>query len=165
MSSRRRTRLLPVLILCAWALLATSCGSEQVTAEEYERELQSAMDELEAAYGTAGGAVSPGAAQAAASTEETVRELRSSQVALRDAGNRLAAIEPPDELGDDHEALVAGVRDMADAVDLLVEAQEVAETRPDRARELAREFAADESFGAVEAASSRLSAAGVDAGL
>lgn len=165
MSRRRRALLLPVLLVCTWGLLATSCGAEQVTADEYERELQAAMDDLEAAYGTTGSAVAPGADQAAASTEATVQELRSSQIALRDAANRLSEITPPAEFVDDHEALVAGVRDMADAVDLLVEAQQVAVREPARARELAREFASDESFGAVEAAASRLTAAGVDAGL
>lgn len=165
MSPRRRAALLPVLLVCVWALLAASCGSEPVTRQEYARELQRAMDDLEAAYGTAGSAVAPGASQAAASTEETVQELRTSQVALRDAGNRLADIEPPAELAGEHDALVSGVRDMADAVDLLVEAQQSAEADPARARRLAREFAADESFGAVEAAASRLSAAGIDVGL
>jgi hypothetical protein len=60
---------------------------------------------------------------------------------------------------------VAGVRDMADAVDLLIEAQEAAETDPALAKQRARAFASDDSFKRVQAAAAELSDAGVDAGL
>jgi hypothetical protein len=157
--------LVALLLGCTGALLVAGCGDTPVSREEYGRELRGAMTELEEAWGQTGGAVAPGQQTAAATTVETVGELRRSQLSLRDAGNRLAAITPPEELADDHEALIAGVRDMADAVDLLVEAQELAGSNPERARELAREFATDSSFARVEAAAARIEAAGVDAGL
>lgn len=165
--SLRRCRIVGATLLVAAAvLLAVSCGgTDPVTTDEYGAELRSAMGELEEAYGDAGSAVAPDADNAADSVEETVQKLRTSQLALRDAGNRIDAIEPPAQLADDHEALVAGVRDMADAVDLLIEAHQQAADNPAEARRLAREFATDESFGAVEAAASRIESAGVDAGL
>jgi hypothetical protein len=165
MNEPRRPLLVAMLLVCAWGLIAAGCGGAPVSREEYGRELRGAMTELETAWGETGGAVAPGQQTAAATTVETVGELRRSQLSLRDAGNRLAAITPPEELADDHEALIAGVREMADAVDLLVEAQELAGSDPARARELAREFATDSSFTRVEAAAARIEAAGVDAGL
>lgn len=158
----RRTVTL-VAMLVAALLLATCGGGGAVTKEEYERELQSTMDELEAAYGEAGSA-RPGGGESR-SVEEEVTELRRAQVAIRDAGNRLDEIEPPEQLADAHTELVLGVRDMADAVDLLVQAQEQAVSDPNDAKRLMREFASDESFDRVQAAAARLSDAGVDAGL
>lgn len=166
MTRRRRRILGTVAFLVLWALLAVSCGSAEVTTEEYGAELRGAMTDLEQAYGDASEAVlARNADDASATVAETVAELRRSQLALRDAGNRLDEITPPEALAEDHESLVAGVRDMADAVDLLIEAQESAETDPKRAQQLAREFATDESFGRVEAAAASIEDAGVDAGL
>lgn len=161
----RRGALLAVLV--AVGVLAGACGGGgEVTKAEYERELRSTMDDLEDAYGSATGAVlARDAGDAPRSVGEVVAELRSSQVALRDAGNRLDAIEPPAELTGTHQDLVAGVRDMADAVDLLIEAQEQAEADPARAQRVAKEFAADDSFQRVQAAAVELAEAGVDAGL
>lgn len=155
-----------VLMLLAAALLATCGGAsdEPSSKAEYERELRATMDDLEAAYGEAGSAIEPGAGSTR-SVGEIVDDLRASQVALRDAGNRLDELTPPEELADTHAELVAGVRDMADAVDLLIEAQESAEQDPARARQLARRFVTDESFDRVQAAAAELSDAGVDAGL
>jgi hypothetical protein len=166
MTRARHRIVIAVAIGAAAALLAGGCGGSQaVSKDEYGAELRGVMGELEEAYGDAGSAVAPGADNATASVEQTVQKLRTSQLALRDAGNRLEDIDPPEQLADDHAALVQGVRDMADAVDLLIGAQEQAERDPAEAKRLAREFATDESFGAVEAAASRIESAGVDAGL
>lgn len=166
---RASTALALLLALTATALLAAGCGGGDLSEEEYGEQLRSTMAELEAAYGTAGSAIDPegsgGGGGGTRSVGDVVEELRSTQVALRDAGNRLASIEPPTELGDEHDDLVAGVRDMADAVDLLIEAQEVAATNQRRAEQLAREFASDDSFDRVEAAAAALEEAGIDAGL
>ncbi len=164
MSSARRRSLLAVVVVALWSLLAVSCGGE-VTKAEYGRQLSETMADLEEAYGDTNFAVEPGADATNSGTLGTVDDLRRSQLAIRDAGNRLDSITPPDELADDHAALVAGVRDMADAVDLLIAAQEQAETDPDESLRLAREFATDDSFTRVEAAASRIESAGVDAGL
>lgn len=162
----RRRAVGAITIVAAWALLAVSCGGRStVTKAEYGSQLRDVMGELEEAYGDAGSAVAPAAGNAAVSVEQTVQQLRTSQLSLRDAGNRLDAITPPAELADDHDALVGGVRDMADAVDLLIKAQQQAATNPKQAKRLARAFATDESFGTVEAAASRIESAGVDAGL
>lgn len=160
-------RRLPIALLAValLAALVASCGSGEVTNEQYGRELRGAMDDLEAAYGDAGAAATPSANAKAPDVKETVRRLEVAQIALRDAGNKLDAIEAPPKLEKDHARLVRGVRDMADAVSLLIEAQQVAESDPARARTLAREFATDESFGTVEAAAAKLQEAGVDAGL
>ena len=165
MTDRRRRMLTAVGLLCAWALLAVSCGTREVTKAEYGRQLDDTMADLEEAYGDAGSAVDSSAGSTASGTVGTVDELRRSQLAIRDAGNRLDEITPPDALAEDHDALVQGVRDMADAIDLLIEAQELAEEDPARATKLAREFATDDSFTRVEAAASRIESAGVDAGL
>lgn len=153
-------------MLLAAALLATCGGGSQEpsTKAEYERELRATMDDLEAAYGQAGSAID-GTAGSTRSVGEVVEDLRSSQVALRDAGNRLDEIVPPESLAETHDELVAGVRDMADNVDRLIDAQETAERDPARAKQLAREFVNDESFDRVQAAAAKLSDAGVDAGL
>ena len=161
----RRTWSLALMLLAA-ALLATCGGAsdEPLTKSEYERELRTTMDDLEAAYGQAGEAIG-GTGGSTRTVGEVVADLRSSQVALRDAANRLDEIVPPTELADTHAELVAGVREMADNVDLLIEAQESAEQDPARARQLARDFVEDESFDRVQAAAAELSDAGVDAGL
>lgn len=157
-------RALAFLVLAGALLVAAGCGGGELTTQEYERELRRTMDDLEDAYGRAGAALEPDA-NASRSVGDVIAQLRSAQVALRDAGSRLDAIEPPSEVSREHRELVAGVRDMADAVDLLIEAQEVAERDPERAQSLARRFATDDSFERVQAAAAELSEAGVDAGL
>lgn len=153
-------------MLVAGMLLATCGGAsdEPATKAEYERELRSTMDDLEAAYGQAGAAVDT-KSSGERSVGDVVAELRTSQIALRDAGNRLDQVVPPESLAATHAELVAGVRDMADAVDLLIDAQEAMEADPAEARRLARQFAADDSLKRVTAAAAKLSDAGVDAGL
>lgn len=163
--TRRRRILVAATLVGAWALLAVSCGARTVTHEEYGRDLREAMADVEEAYGDTGDAVAPAKDTAEATTGQTIDDLRTTQLALRDAGNRLDAIAAPTDLQDDHDALVAGVRDMADDIDLLVRAQQLAESDPAEAKRLAREFATSGSFGAVEAAASRIEKAGVDAGL
>lgn len=160
--SRRGLAILATVTMAA--LLATCGGGGEVTKQEYETALQATMDDLESAYGDAGSAQAGGGG-ASRSVDEQVAELRTAQVAIRDAGNRLDEIEPPAELAETHDELVAGVREMADAVDLLVGAQEQAEADPAEAKRLMREFAGDESFDRVQAAAAELSDAGVDAGL
>jgi hypothetical protein len=151
------------------ALLLATCGTaadKPLSKDAYERKLQSTMDDLEAAYGDAGAAASANQnTDSTRSVGEIVSDLRESQVALRDAANRLDEIEPPTDLADTHDQLVAGVRDMADAVDLLIQAQEVAEQDPAKAKSLARQFGQDDSFERVEAAAAGLADAGVDVGL
>jgi len=151
------------LMVATWAVLAVSCGSGEVSREEYGQELRSAMQDVEEAYADSG-AVVEGAPEEAATTD-TGAQLRAKQIALRDAANRLDSITAPDDLASAHESLVSGVRDMADAVDLLIDAQEASTSDPAEAKRLAREFATDTSFGKVEAAASKIQQAGVDAGL
>ncbi len=161
---RRTTRTTTtVLFVALWATLAMSCGSGTVTKDEYETALASAMADVEEAYGTAGAALEPGAV--GTSTADRVDQLRATQIAIRDAGNRLDEITPPEDLVDEHEDLVAGVRDMADAIDLLAEAQELADTDPKQAKELTRQFATDDAFETVVGASAKIRDAGVDVDL
>lgn len=150
---------LTAAVLAAAAVFGAACGGE-LSKEEYGAELRTTMNELEDAYGnaqqeTAGGTETPGDAD----------RLREQQVALRDAGNRLEEIDPPSDLSDEHGDLVGGVRDLAGSIDLLIEATEVAETDPERAKELTRRFASNDSFLRVGDAAARLDRAGVDAGL
>ena len=162
--TRRSWMLLAMLV--AGLLLATCGGSssEPLSKSEYERELRTTMDDLEAAYGQAGAAVDT-KTTGTRNVGEVVADLRTSQIALRDAGNRLDEIVPPESLADAHGELVSGVRDMADSIDLLIEAQESVETDPARAKQLAREFVEEGSLARVTAAAAKLSDAGVDAGL
>ena len=158
-----------VAFVAVWALLAVSCGGE-VSREEYADELRAALSEVEGAYGDVSSSLGGGGAggdgtQAGATSGQLADQLRTTQVAIRDAGNRLDEIVPPDDLADEHGDLVAGVRDMADAVDLLIEAEEVAGSDPKRAQELTREFATDDAFERVTAASSAIRDAGVDVDL
>lgn len=152
-----------VLFVAVWAILAVSCGGGEVTREDYATELSTAMADVEQAYGDAGFALEPGSV--ATSTAERIHKLRSTQIAIRDAGNRLDDVTPPEDLTVEHAELVAGVRDMADAVDLLIEAQELAATDPARAKELTREFATDDAFETVVGASTKIRDAGVDVDL
>jgi hypothetical protein len=152
------------LFVAAWALLAVSCGSGgAVTKDEYAKELSSAMADVEEAYGDAGSALEPGTADS--TTAARVAQLRSTQIAIRDAGNRLDDVTPPEDLKSEHDDLVAGVRDMADAVDLLIEAQELAERDPAKAKELTRQVATDDAFETVVGASTKIRNAGVDVSL
>ncbi len=154
-----RCAILALLAVIIMAAIAAGCGgSDEPTNDEYGAQLRDAMADVEAAYGATTGA--PGT-----DGGDAVEQLRTTQVGLRDAGNRLADVTPPADLRDEHDALVAGVRDMADAVDKLVQAQELATSDPTRARALARQFASDGSFASVEAAASAIQDAGVDAGL
>lgn len=164
---RRRAAAIVVLVLAPLVLAACGGASDEpLTKSAYEQKLQSTMDDLEAAYGEAGAATSGGGgAKGERSVAQIVAELRTSQVALRDAGNRLDEITPPADLAATHDQLVAGVRDMADAVDLLIKAQETAEQDPAKAKQYARQFGADDSFERVQAAAAKLADAGVDAGL
>ncbi len=157
--SRRAT--VAVAFVAIWALLAVSCGSGgAVTKDEYAKELTAAMADVEEAYGDAGSALDPETSKA--TTADRVGQLRATQIAIRDAGNRLDQVTPPADLQAEHDDLVAGVRDMADAVDLLIDAQELAETDPARAKELTRRFATDDAFETVVGASAKIRDAGVD---
>ena len=147
-------------VVALLAMTLVSCGTEPLTEEAYGTELRSTMGELEEAYGDAIGETAGGGA-----TPADAEELRSAQLALRDAGNRLDEIDPPEGLEDEHADLVSGVRDMADDVTLLVDATELAETDPARAKELTAKFAASKAFRQVGDAASRLDRAGIDAGL
>ncbi|MCW2923707.1 MAG: hypothetical protein JWM98_1111 [Thermoleophilia bacterium] len=140
------------------ALLAVGCGS--VSKADYAKELRDTMGDLESSYGDAIGEAGGGNA-----TPADAAKLRTAQLALRDAASRLDEIEPPEELRDEHHDLVQGVRDMADAVTLLVRATELADTNPTKARALTAKFASDDSFRRVGDAAARLDRAGVDAGL
>ena len=163
---RARRAGLAALFVALWAILAVSCGSGEVSKEEYAKELTSSMSDVEAAYGDATNAVTDeGADSSARSIGELVSQLRTTQVAMRDAGNRLDEITPPADLATEHDDLVAGVRDMADAIDLLIEAQELSATDPKRASELARQFATDDAFETVVGAATKIRDAGVDVDL
>lgn len=155
-----------IAFVALWALLVASCGGTgEVTRSAYGTQLRSTMADLESAYGDAGAAVATGGARTTAAAKDPVQQLRTSQIALRDAGNRLDEIHPPKDLAADHRELVRGVRDMADAIDLLILAQQAADTDPKRASQLARRFATDPSFAKVQAAATKIEKAGVDAGL
>lgn len=165
---RKRTTTGAILFVALWATLAASCGGAP-SKEEYGREVNDTLAEVEKSYGgvgqTTGGGTDDAAADdsaAATSTEDQVQQLEQTQIGLRDAANRLSEIEAPDGLADDHEQLVAGVRDMADAIDTLIEAQRLADTDSPRARELMQEFATDDAFRTVEAAARNIRKAGVD---
>lgn len=147
------------LVVCA-ALLMGGCGS--VSKQEYGKELRSTMGDLESSYGDAIGQAGGGRGGA---TPTDPAKLGTAQLALRDAATRLDEIDPPNDLRDEHRELVAGVRDMASAVSLLIKANELADSDPAKARKLTAKFAADDSFRRVGDAAARLDRAGVDAGL
>lgn len=157
---RRRSTMLALALACATAFGACG-GSDEQSKAEYGESMRATMSNLTEAYGDA----STASGEAGDDVAATVRQLRASQLALRDAGNQLDDIEPPEELAAAHEDLVEGVREMADAVDLLIEAQELAETDPKAAEQAARKFGSDDSFERVTAAAARLEKAGVDTGL
>lgn len=166
MRARSRLRAAQSLLACLVAVIAGGCGGgsdDPPTNAEYGAELRRAMADLEEAYGVAGAAgndPSPGSSAAV-----SVARLHRSQVALRDAADRLDEIEASSGLADEHDDLVAGVRDMAHAVDLLIDAEQLADTDPAQAKRLAREFGSDDSFARVSRAAGRIADAGVDTGL
>jgi len=152
-----------LLALAATMLLLAACGgSSEPTKEEYGQALRATMANLDEAYGDANVASTDGAEQ---DTAATVRQLKASQLSLRDAGNQLDDVTPPSRFAKDHEQIVEGVREMADAIDLLVEAQELAESDPKAAEAAARKFSTDDSFEQVALAAANLEEAGVDTGL
>jgi hypothetical protein len=158
---------LPLLVIAACWLGIASCASgggggggdsAAVKKESYGRQLRSTMADVEQAYGKGVGTKSDTSA-------ELLTRLQTLQLGLRDAANRLDDITPPSSLAAEHRKLVAGVRDMADAIDLRIEAERIAATDPARAKRLARKFATDDSFSRVQAAANAIEQAGVDAGL
>lgn len=151
-----RARALLATVCCA--LVAGACGGG-TSHEEYGSELRDTMEELETAYGDAlQGAEADAAGGARA-------DLQTAKIALGDAARRLEEIEPPRDLVDEHRDLAEGVRGMAESVDLLIEAQRLAETDPSRAKQLTRQFASDDSFRQVQDAAARIQKAGIDVAL
>lgn len=161
-----RTRVAVLSILaCAWALLVVSCGDARSSTADYEQQLQSIMGELEESWGTTASAGVTDAGEARSPTVQIIDRHRRAQLSLRDAANRLDDIKPPEQVDEDHAVLIAGVRDMADAIDLLIEAEQVAASDAAKAKRLARQFATDDSFESVMAAANNIEKAGIDAGL
>jgi hypothetical protein len=153
---------LPLLVIAACWLGVASCAgggdSAAVSKASYGKQLRSTMADVEQAYGK-------GADTKTETSAELVTRLQTLQIGLRDAANQLDEITPPTSLAAEHRKLVAGVRDMADAIDLRIEAEQVATSDPAKAKLLARQFASDDSFERVQAAAAAIDQAGVDAGL
>ncbi|MCW2972736.1 MAG: hypothetical protein JWN72_1009 [Thermoleophilia bacterium] len=153
------TRALGAACLVLATLVVAACGSSgSATTAAYGEELRAAtanLTDLSTDLTAATGAGSPA---------QRVTRLKSIQLGLRETGNELSDVDPPTNLEKAHADLVAGVRDMADAVDDLVQAEQLAGTDPERAKLLLRRFASDDALPRVEAAAASISKAGVDAG-
>jgi hypothetical protein len=159
---RQAARLAAVGALVACTVLAVGCGGQrEVTDAAYGKQLRAATSGLDGVSGAISEATQP----SKVSVAERVAQVRSIQLGLRESGNELADVTPPDDLRDDHDQLVQGVRDMADAIDLLIQAEELSVTNPQRATTLLRQFATDPSLARVQEAATNITKAGVDAGL
>lgn len=165
MNPGRRSIMIGVAFICVWALLIVSCGERTQSYSEYEHDLRSIMDELEEEWAATNSTREGTGNQAQLSTTQIVDKHRRTQLSLRDVANRLDELRPPPKLRADHDALVTGTRGMADAIDILIKAEQVAPTDPRRSARLARQFATDDSFESVLAAASNIDKAGIDVDL
>ncbi|MCW2950048.1 MAG: hypothetical protein JWN41_1061 [Thermoleophilia bacterium] len=149
-----------VLVLWSCAFIVGGCGeSPAPTHAEYGRELRAATAQLDSQTQALG------AARAHSSPAADVARIRTVQARLRATARSLKVVEPSPDLRREHAALVSAVRDMAAAVDTLIEAEQLASTNPARAQVLLRAFASDDSLPRVQAAAAKITRAGVDAGL
>ncbi|MBC7461393.1 MAG: hypothetical protein H7287_08520 [Thermoleophilia bacterium] len=148
-----------VQLLAACTIALTGCGSSgSVSTSAYGGELRAATSNL------ADLSTDLTAATATGSPEQRATRLHAIQLGLRETGNQLDEVTAPAGLAKTHAELVAGVRDMADAIDDLVQAEQLVATDPERAKVLLRRFASDDSLPRVEAAAAKITKAGVDAG-
>ena len=161
MSSRRGQLGMIGALALGVTMLAGCGGTHEVTKSEYGTELRAATSGLDGVSGDISRATAP----SKLTTQQRIAQIRSIQLGLRESGNELADVTPPAHLRDEHEQLVSGVRDMADAVDLLIRAEQLSERDPARATALLRRFATDPSLARVQEATTRIAKAGVDAGI
>jgi len=109
-------RVLALLALVgASALLAAGCGGgggeEPLTKAEYQKEMQTIGTKLGTSLNSLGSATSASTA---------ADSLKKVQGDLRDAADEMDGIAPPDVVADEHDNLVAGVREFADELDPII---------------------------------------------
>jgi hypothetical protein len=140
-------------------LVAAGCGgSKPVSHEAYGTALRGATADL-------GGLTTDlAAAMKTSSPAKEIAQLHAIQLGLRTTGTNLQAVTPSPDLKAAHGELVAGVQDMADAIDLLVQAERLQASSPAKAQAALRKFAADPALPRVQAAAAKITKAGVDAG-
>lgn len=96
--------------LAALALLAAGCGGDDGTSrEDYEREVQQVGTTLEETFGELGSSIS-----GSGSTEEAAKQLAEGAESLDKASSDLDDIDPPSDIADAHEDIVAGLAELAD---------------------------------------------------
>ncbi len=129
-------RLLPILAsLLALMLVAAGCGSPSLTKEQYEEEVQRIAQDVQERFDEV--------AVLGAQGEADRDALRASAAALEDAADGFADLDPPAEIADAHDDMVAAVRSLARMMQRLVELDEEAEESGRGLREL---LAGDEEF-------------------
>ncbi|HXF97983.1 MAG TPA: hypothetical protein VNJ46_05150 [Gaiellaceae bacterium] len=140
-----------VLALLA-ALALAGCGGEgRLSKEEYEAKVRAVYAEVQAAFqrtNAAGG--------------ELGERLADAQAALRGAAEELEGVPPPEEVEEEHEEIVEGLRGYADDLDPVREAAE----RGDRAAVDAfnAAIASNESVERIAEAAEEMKVKGYDLG-
>lgn len=103
------TRVL-TLSLAVLALLAAGCGGDDgASKEDYEREVQTVGDTLQRTFGELGSSIS-----GSGSTEQAATKLEEGAASLDTAAADFRDIEPPSEIEDSHNQIVAGLEALAD---------------------------------------------------
>jgi uncharacterized lipoprotein len=101
----RRPARAGLLLLLALAAVAAGCESEKrLSKSDYERVVSEAYAPVQAAFEATRGST----------TIELAGKVRAAQAELRGAAERLEEIEPPEEVEEQNEELVEGMRAYAD---------------------------------------------------
>jgi hypothetical protein len=112
-------RVIALLALAgAVALVAAGCGGggggTPLSKAEYEQQMQTIGQDLSAALDTSG----------ATSAEDAVPKVEEAQTTLREAADKMDEMTPPEDIADEHDQLVEGVRAFADDLDDVISALE-----------------------------------------
>ena len=107
--------LLILLLALAGGLAVAACGAgdDELSREEYERELGEAQQEIESAFDDARAELR-GAAGGSGSLDSAAEKLEGARDELEQAADDLDDVEPPSDAEDAHNRLVEGMRELSD---------------------------------------------------
>jgi vacuolar-type H+-ATPase subunit I/STV1 len=110
MPTRLHTMYLLLSVLAVLSL--TACGSDRLSKREYEEKVRSEYADVQEAF----------AATVRVHGEELTERIEAAQQQLRDAADALEESEPPDEVEEENEEVVEGMKEYADDLDELRDA-------------------------------------------
>jgi hypothetical protein len=117
----RVKRALPLVMLAALALAASSCGGggdKQLSKSEYETQVGAILQPLQGTTLQDLVSISP------ADKDQAIAALKNGETKLHNAASNLSSMQPPDDAVDATQRLAHGVRQIADEVTVVRKAAE-----------------------------------------